>query len=403
VLVFKAFNYSFKSSRQTDKSDWSLARFTATFLNQASIIQAHEGSKVEENFFSAKMRRLKKKNSLLPGLALVLITIVLFLAVTEAGFRIHSQITSAGTMPKDLEHQLEGYRNHLQAFSLSNVSKEKEPGFFRIAVIGDSFAEGESREGNRSLKGLGFPKYLNTLLNEKFQDTPYEVINFGIGGTNTLDQYYILSHIASEYNPDLIILAISSNDLYFQDYNLNPYHDCRIKITTEENMLNWMSSNSATFKAIYTAWQRQYPVKAINKGDTIFERCLNSSLHMIKQYTEERNASIAVIYIHEIYRVEKPSPDTLFGGIEQTYDYEKKIGLFGGLLHECGWTYANSYPLFSNMTCGELLADDFYHFNSQGNNLLAKLAFNHLVENNLIPSCAKDGCRGKEISYSRTQ
>lgn len=105
-------------------------------------------------------------------------------------------------------------------------AKEKPAGTYRIAVLGDSYAEalqveikdtfwwimGEALGGCPALEGK-----------------EVEVLNFGVGGYGTAQELMALRHKAWDYSPDMIVLAfLTGNDVMnnvpdFDPYALTPY------------------------------------------------------------------------------------------------------------------------------------------------------------------------------------
>ena len=83
----------------------------------------------------------------------------------------------------------------------------KPSGVYRILVLGDSFMEGFS-------VGLDytFATQLNRILKEQGKNV--EVINLGVGGYGTLQEYIALKTEGLKYDPDLVLLAFFfGNDL----------------------------------------------------------------------------------------------------------------------------------------------------------------------------------------------
>lgn len=81
--------------------------------------------------------------------------------------------------------------------------RHKEPGVFRIAILGDSYVEAlhVSREA-------AFHNRLEKMLNEAFRGSPrFEVYAFGMSGNGTLSNYLYLTKYALQYKPDLVINA----------------------------------------------------------------------------------------------------------------------------------------------------------------------------------------------------
>lgn len=102
-------------------------------------------------------------------------------------------------------------------------SQQKPPNTFRIAVLGDSFAEAIHIPLEKTFWGV-----LEQELKQcKIPNQPsFEVLNFGIHGYGTAQQLMTLRTKVWEYNPDFVILAFfvgndiinNSKDLEFDQY-----------------------------------------------------------------------------------------------------------------------------------------------------------------------------------------
>ena len=89
--------------------------------------------------------------------------------------------------------------------------KPKPSGTFRIAVLGDSYAEAMQVPMEDT-----FWKVLELELQtcQAFQGRQIEVINFGVAGYGTAQELLTLRHRGWDYSPDLVLLAfLSGNDL----------------------------------------------------------------------------------------------------------------------------------------------------------------------------------------------
>lgn len=85
---------------------------------------------------------------------------------------------------------------------------EKNDDVFRIVILGDSFMEAYQVPLEKS-----FPRLLEKTLNEKFAKK-VEVINLGVGGYGTAQEYLYLKEEGLRYKPDLIMLAfLGCNDV----------------------------------------------------------------------------------------------------------------------------------------------------------------------------------------------
>jgi len=100
-----------------------------------------------------------------------------------------------------IETNSEGWRDVEHTF-------QKPPGTFRIVVLGDSFMEAYSVALDDA-----FHRQLQTLINDS-QNTEVEVINLGVGGYGTLQEYLAFAEEGIRYQPDLVLLAFyTTNDV----------------------------------------------------------------------------------------------------------------------------------------------------------------------------------------------
>ena len=93
----------------------------------------------------------------------------------------------------DVTYNTKGYRDVEHTF-------EKPDGVFRILVLGDSFMEAYSVELKES-----FSRQLEKLIRKA--GCVVEVINLGVGGYGTLQEYLVLEEIGRKYSPDLVLLG----------------------------------------------------------------------------------------------------------------------------------------------------------------------------------------------------
>ena len=101
-------------------------------------------------------------------------------------------------------------------------TKQKPPKTFRIAVVGDSFAEALQVPMENT-----FWWKMRKQLNQKctaLGDRKVEVINFGVQGYGTAQELMTLRHKVWEYSPDLVLLAFfPGNDIINNSKKLEFY------------------------------------------------------------------------------------------------------------------------------------------------------------------------------------
>jgi hypothetical protein len=88
-------------------------------------------------------------------------------------------------------------------------SKEKPPGTLRVAVVGDSYAEAFQVAQDAAFWSV---------MERRLQDCPSlagrraEVINFGVSGYGTAQELITLREKVWEYSPDVVLLAVTTNN-----------------------------------------------------------------------------------------------------------------------------------------------------------------------------------------------
>lgn len=99
----------------------------------------------------------------------------------------------------------------------------KPEGTYRIAVLGDSMTEGREVTLEQT-----YWKRLEPLLAAcpAFQDRRVEVLNFGVNGYGTAQEYFTLKKYALKYKPDLVLLAVfTGNDIADNSMSLGKHRD----------------------------------------------------------------------------------------------------------------------------------------------------------------------------------
>lgn len=101
--------------------------------------------------------------------------------------------------------------NH-QGIRGEDIAFERDPDIFRILVLGDSFVEGYTVNFEETLTEV-----LKNSLNRSLTPRKVEVINAGIAGFSTDQEYLFMREIGVRYKPDLTILLFCYNDIYFNN------------------------------------------------------------------------------------------------------------------------------------------------------------------------------------------
>ncbi|HRY52435.1 MAG TPA: SGNH/GDSL hydrolase family protein [Candidatus Portnoybacteria bacterium] len=101
-------------------------------------------------------------------------------------------------------------------FDTKTIQLEKLKNKFRIAVIGDSFSTGAWYCCEN--KGCGYAQQLSAMLNNKNEIKiegidGFEVLPFAAPGLNTYQELFLLKEAVMQYEPDLVVLQFTDNDI----------------------------------------------------------------------------------------------------------------------------------------------------------------------------------------------
>lgn len=101
-------------------------------------------------------------------------------------------------------------------------SLEKPTGTFRIAILGDSFSEAFQVSQDRTFWAV-LERELQARPN--FRNQSVEVVNFGVSGFGTIQEWQMLEHYTRDYAPDLVLLAfLPGNDVRNNSRQLETDH-----------------------------------------------------------------------------------------------------------------------------------------------------------------------------------
>jgi hypothetical protein len=171
---------------------------------------------------------------LLLDLALISGGVAIALLVLEIGLRVFQFSYVSFFRPDErlglrLRENAEGwYRSEGEAYVRVNSagfhdrerSLAKPPGVYRIAVLGDSYAEALQVELEKA-----FHAQLERRLNacQAFGGKTVEVLNFGVSSYGTAQQLLMFRYVASHYAPDLVLVAFfAGNDVRNNSRDLEP-------------------------------------------------------------------------------------------------------------------------------------------------------------------------------------
>jgi lysophospholipase L1-like esterase len=199
------------------------------------------------------------------------------------------------------------YRSNRGGFRDRDFDLVKPLGITRIAVLGDSVAEGLGvAEGQR------FSSNLETTLNG-IEPGRYEVMNFALSGYSTANEALVLERAVLSYSPDLVILQVCFNDLKANDQQADdgsrPQEGLRPRSRDVRGPLtkfkSFLAQNSALYLVLAERWNgyrlsRGLPTHLLQDIHGTTERQLQATATLIRQIASScarRNIRFLVVYV----------------------------------------------------------------------------------------------------------
>lgn len=144
----------------------------------------------------------------------------------------------------------------------------KPAGVYRIAVLGDSYAEAAQVDQTETFWAV-LEEQLQQCLPAGYQGI--EVINFGVSGYGTAQELQMLRHYVHEYEPDLVLLAfLSANDIRNNSRALEPAKSRPFFILEDDQLV---LDNSFVDDPVFQRFQNSLWVKTKDWLIFNFELC----------------------------------------------------------------------------------------------------------------------------------
>lgn len=143
-----------------------------------------------------------------------------------------------------------------QGFRGPTVAHEKPAGVFRIACVGDSHTFGHGVE-----EGETWPALLQAMVSERFPDRIVEVLNCGVEGYDSMQEYIWLRDRVLDYSPDLVVMQYYVNDVSSRDVAREPVgRDWIIRLShpARAGFLGWLRGVSQSADLVLDGvWRRR--------------------------------------------------------------------------------------------------------------------------------------------------
>ncbi|MGD8778936.1 MAG: SGNH/GDSL hydrolase family protein [Ignavibacteria bacterium] len=253
--------------------------------------------------------------------------------------------------------------------------KKKDSQTFRIFALGDSFIWGDGLK-NKDLITIK----IENLLNKKVSDNiNIEVVNTGIGGFNTQDEYNQLLRLFPVYTPNLVIQFFFTNDILATS-NQNRILDKKVIYHM------WLRKNSKFYSFLY------YLIKGTINAEITFPKFLLPQDYFdlddtksgwvnfkkytlrIKKFCEKNNLGYCFVLISTLTNLDENYP---------YIEINKKVTEF---ITNIDVPFLSYFDLFSKYEPTELwVSQENTHWNGKATTLAAKETTNFLIKKELIP------------------
>lgn len=282
------------------------------------------------------------------------------------------------------------YKINSQGFRDHEYTREKPLGAYRIAAIGDSVTFG---------KGVILEDTFSKMLERRLSSIcgkKAEVLNFGVYGYNTDQEFAILKEQAMAYNPDMVIVLYTLNDpdIEFQFSVVNAEE----KQSTLTSFKKFLTDHVYLYKMVARMYYAQSQIKK-NKNLSVltFYPKLHNTTYPGWKMVEERfsdmgalsekeGISLVVFVFPELYRLNEEYP---FSSIhQQVVSAARGAGLLAYDL----------FPYFNGSNHRDLRVHNFEdrHPNKRGHEIIANGMIDKLTTDVLVKECGKMQGEGNE-------
>ncbi len=169
---------------------------------------------------------------------------------------------------KSLTYRQEGYsrsKTNALGFRDKSYSLTKPAGTTRICVLGDSMTVGMEVPPEKT-----FSKLLEARLNKE-QNGKFEVMNCGMSGYGTGQEYLVYKQKVEQFHPDVVLVTYNygdSDDNVFQRAGMNPprpvfRNEAGILKVDWQDMDKWFASNDARFYKSFEGLRRNCRLLAV--------------------------------------------------------------------------------------------------------------------------------------------
>ncbi|MBU0666229.1 MAG: SGNH/GDSL hydrolase family protein [Nanoarchaeota archaeon] len=249
----------------------------------------------------------------------------------------------------------------------------------RILILGDSITFGLYLPLNET-----YSKKLEQLLNLNEQTKRFEVINAGVTGYNTVQEFNLLKNKLMEYEPDLVILGFFLNDFDYSWKLVRKKNEIHLMVPKQQlatpiiinlpTKINlFFLKNSFSYRylnlKLSVIIKRFQPNYTINNYFKPYKQPTESTIKDMKQFLQEKNISFLMLIFPLL---EGTPPDSTFILFQDAVEIPNNLNI----------SYINILDEYKNRTnylfTLRVLNNDIYHPNEYGNTIISESIYEFL-------------------------
>jgi len=240
-------------------------------------------------------------------------------------------------------------------------SIEKPADTFRIIALGDSITWAHGVEIDDS-----YPKVLERILNNNTKsDLKYEVLNLGASGYNTLQEVEFFKEIGIQFNPDLILIQYTSDDIYDRMKIQEIYGSLLENYLKDKNITNGSGLPHSVNGQLYIEATEIYKKELEKKNFDEVWKIVKSPLSELNNISNRLGADVLIIIVQPVE--------------------EKHLSELEKIADEYGWGMVRADRLFDKYGWLNLtLHPKDNHPNAFAHRLIAEEVYKKLIADDLI-------------------
>ncbi len=288
----------------------------------------------------------------------------------------------------EMDHRTNEFDSHVRINSEGLRDHEyqatKDAMTFRILVVGDSFTLGRGVNSEET-----FPKVLEALLNSSAAGAgskKYEVVNAGVDGYGTDQEYLYLQELLPRYKPDMVIVGLNSNDV---DDVMNgiPF---ALMITKSKNYFYFLSYLRSLQILSYHTFKKDFRKELLaiyqDQHSPQFARALETTKHYlsrIRDLDQTAGAKTLMVIIPSCFEISKAEWEKKGLGHAFNDDFfNRNMTKFSDIFTEFGKTEKIPtlplLPAFRNSKMTQLYFREDPHWTKDGHRLAAETIYRYM-------------------------